>query len=108
MPSSRAARMAAFLAEHHTRPVRPAEAARMVGLNPNYAAGLFLRHFGMTPTDYLTALRVAHAQRLLLSSELGVLEVALESGFGSPSRFYAAFTRLVGESPGAFRRRLLG
>jgi len=80
----------------------------MVGLNPNYAAGLFLRHFGMTPTDYLTALRVAHAQRLLLSSELGVLEVALESGFGSPSRFYAAFTRLVGESPGAFRRRLLG
>ena len=59
----------------------------------------------MSIWQYLTRLRLAHAQWLLLTSERSVLSIALESGFGSLARFYAAFTREYGTPPGEFRKR---
>jgi acetyl-CoA carboxylase carboxyl transferase subunit alpha len=40
-----------------------------------------------------------------LTTDKTVLAIALESGFGSLARFYAAFTRECGMSPGEFRKR---
>jgi AraC-like DNA-binding protein len=31
-----------------------------------------------------------------------IQEVAEESGFGSPARFYAAFRKIVGQTPGEY------
>jgi AraC-like DNA-binding protein len=49
-------------------------------------------------------LRVNHAQRLLLSTTRTISSVALESGFGSSGRLYAAFAKLVGQTPSAYRK----
>jgi len=80
------------------------DVARAVGLHPNYLMTLFKRHCGMTLWEYVTRLRISCAQRRLLTSGDKVLAVALESGFGSASRFYAAFRRYGGGSPRAYRR----
>lgn len=101
-----AAALAAFVSEHYQETLTLAAAARAVGLNPTYAAGLFKRTFGMTVLEYLTQHRLAHAQRLLATTDKGVLEVALEAGFGSSSRFYAVFTKSCGETPKAYRKRV--
>ncbi len=101
-----AAALAAFISEHDQHPLTLAGAARAVGLNPTYAAGLFKRTFGMTVLAYLTQHRLAHAQRLLATTDWGVLGVALEAGFRSSSRFYAVFTKACGETPGAYRKRV--
>ncbi|MDQ3162918.1 MAG: helix-turn-helix domain-containing protein [Actinomycetota bacterium] len=50
-------------------------------------------------------LRVSHAQRLLLTSELPVEQVARESGFSSSTSFYRTFRRLCGCTPRAYRVR---
>jgi AraC-like DNA-binding protein len=104
----RASVLAQHLAEHCLEPLSMPAVAAAAGLHPNYAAGLFKRHFGMTMLEFLTQHRVAHAQRLLATTGMGVLEVALESGFGSTSRFYAAFERATGCSPSAYRRAMGG
>lgn len=101
-----AAALAAFISEHYQDPLTLADAARAAGLNPTYAAGLFKRTFGMTVLEYLTQHRLAHAQRLLATTDKGVLEVALGAGFGSSSRFYAVFTEACGETPKAYRKRV--
>ena len=101
-----AAALAAFVSEYYPEPLTLADVARAGGLSPTYAAGLFRRTFGMTVLEYLTQHRLAHAQRLLATTDRGVLEVALEAGFGSSSRFYAVFTRACGETPGAYRKRV--
>ena len=97
--------MAAWIARSYTGPVRLADIGRAVGLHPNYAAGLFHKAFGTTINAYVIAHRVAHAQRLLMTSEEKVLAVALASGFNTLSRFNEAFRRACGCTPREYRRR---
>lgn len=98
-------RMAAWLAEHRAEDVAMEDLARAVGLHPKYAATRFREVCGMTPWQYLTRLRVAEAQRLMLTTAHTVLAVAQQAGFGSQARFYAAFKDVCGEAPGRWRKR---
>jgi AraC-like DNA-binding protein len=102
---SRASQLAEFIAVHYLEPIQLRDIARAVGLNANYASGLFRATFSMTPLEFLTQYRLAHAQRLLATTDASVLEVAFASGFGSSSRFQAAFGRACGVSPSAYRRQ---
>lgn len=99
-------RLAAYISAHYHEPVSIEAMARAVHLHPRQAMMLFRRHTGVTLHQYLTRQRVAAAQRLLMDGQRSVLDVAFASGFGSTSRFYAAFGRETGCSPGAFRRRV--
>ncbi len=95
---------AAFLAESYRESISTVDIGRAVGLHPNYAMTLFRRECGMSIWQYLIRLRLAHAQLMLLTSDETVLAIALDSGFGSLARFYAAFTRECAISPGEFRK----
>jgi len=56
--------------------------------------------------EYLTRLRVSHAQRLLITTDLKVLDIAMESGFASVAPFYAAFAaHTPGLRPLDYRRQ---
>lgn len=98
--------MALFIARHHTDALTVEAIAGTVNLHPNYAMHVFREQLNTSIGEYLTRHRVAHAQRLLLTTDQPVLDVALDAGFGSLSRFYAAFKRLCGQSPGQYRRAL--
>ena len=102
----RVERMARCMAERFQEDLTVAVIARAAGLHPNYAMPLFRRHCGVTIRNYLVQYRLTHAQRLLLTTDDKVIDVALASGFSSQSSFYAAFARLVKETPQAFRRRM--
>jgi len=97
--------IAAFLAENCREDISTADIGRAVKLHPNYAMTLFRRQCGMSIWQYLIRLRLARAELMLLTTEKTVLAIALEAGFGSLARFYAAFTRECGTSPGEFRKR---
>src|SRR5690606_14666621 len=101
-----ARQMALFIARHHTEPLTIGQIARAVNLHPNYAMKIFRDQLNTSILEHLTRHRVAHAQRLLLTTDLRVLDIALEAGFGSLSRFYVAFRRFCGQSPGQYRRAL--
>lgn len=95
----------AFLAENYKDDISTADIGRAISLHPNYAMTLFRRECGMSIWQYLIRLRLSHAQLMLLTTDKTVLAIALESGFGSLARFYAAFTRECAMSPGEFRKR---
>jgi AraC family transcriptional regulator len=48
--------------------------------------------------------RIDKAKDLLRSSDLSLNEIALACGFADQSHFTAVFTRMVGVSPGFWRR----
>lgn len=54
--------------------------------------------------SYVNSMRVSYAKELLLNSDLLVTSIAYEVGFKSKSTFNAAFKKLVGETPMAFRK----
>ncbi len=97
--------MASWIAQNYTGRVTIEEIGRAVDLHPNYAMNLFRKAFGMTLIEYLTEHRVSHAQRLLATTDRKVVGIALDSGFGSMSRFSDAFRRACGCSPREYRRR---
>lgn len=101
--ATKAERMAVFIAQNHREPLSVEAIAREVHLHPNYAMTLFRRTFHTTLNDYLTRYRIAQAQRLLATTELKIIDVALESGFRTQSRFYEAFRRASGCSPARYR-----
>ncbi len=96
--------MSDYIATEFQSPLRVEDVARAAGLNTNYANGLFRKVVGVTVGEYLARQRLGHAQALLVSSDRNVTDIALDSGFGSVSRFYAVFTRSLGKTPRQFRR----
>ncbi|HDR9224213.1 TPA: GlxA family transcriptional regulator [Burkholderia vietnamiensis] len=69
----------------------------------------FLRRFqkatGMTTTEYCQRLRMGRARELLQFGTASIDRVAWEVGYNDPSAFRKVFTRIVGLSPGEYRRR---
>lgn len=61
--------------------------------------------FGLTPHQFRIARRIDHAKRLLDRGELSVTAVCMEVGFSSLGSFSDTFSRRVGTSPSAYRRR---
>jgi AraC family transcriptional regulator, melibiose operon regulatory protein len=96
--------IAHYMAEHFAEPLSISDIAEAVGLKPSYAMHLFKDRCGVSLLAYLNNFRLAHAQHLLAASDATVLDIALESGFGSLSRFYAVFKKACGVSPARYRR----
>src|SRR5262249_811967 len=59
-----------------------------------------------TPHAFLTRLRLARARHLLATTNRSVTDVCLDVGFSSLGSFSHLFSRTVGVSPSAYRRRL--
>lgn len=97
-------RIASFIAQNYTQRLTVEQIAQNVDLHPNYAMELFRKTLGTTLIDYIQHHRVTHAQRLLVTSDDSILDVALRSGFNSLSRFNVAFKVRSGCTPSAYRR----
>lgn len=96
--------MAGFLSRSFRDPIQVADVAAAAHLSPQHAMEVFHRTIGLTIGGYLLQCRIAEAQRLLLTTDAAVTRIALESGFGSLSRFHAAFKAATGTTPARYRR----
>jgi AraC family transcriptional regulator, melibiose operon regulatory protein len=102
---NRVEQMALFIAQHYTDKITADQISKAAGLHPNYAMALFKKALGITLIDCVTQHRVSHAQRLLATGDEKVIEVALDSGFTSLSRFHEAFKKCCGCSPKEYRKK---
>ncbi|PYB74102.1 helix-turn-helix domain-containing protein [Rhizobium wuzhouense] len=99
-------RMLRYVAEHALEDISAEDVGRSVNLHPNYAMSIFKRAVGHTINQAIVRHRLDTAQSLLISTDLSITDVSFESGFGSVSRFYEAFSSRFMEKPTAFRRRM--
>jgi AraC family transcriptional regulator, melibiose operon regulatory protein len=102
----RVERLAQYISENYTKPIKVENVAKIVDLHPDYAMKIFHKAFGTRLADYLTQHRVFHAQRLLVNTDANIMDIALESGFGSLSRFNANFKEFCGKSPKEYRNAM--
>lgn len=98
-------RILSEIADRFTERVRVCDLAAAASLSEGHAAEIFRLVTGRTIKQQVTQLRIAHAQMLLLETDLKIAAIANDSGFGSLSSFYSAFQDLAGVSPNVFRRR---
>lgn len=79
------------------------DAAANVNLSYSYYSKLFRRVVGKNFHDYLTTVRINEAERLLLSTDLSVTEIALTSGFATSSHFIETFRKVKHLTPKQYR-----
>ncbi|MDT1063611.1 AraC family transcriptional regulator [Paracoccus sp. CPCC 101403] len=60
---------------------------------------------GVTPYQWVLNQRIDHARRLLATTDLSLVEIALTCGFSDQSHFTRVFGRIEGASPGRWRER---
>jgi AraC-like DNA-binding protein len=77
--------------------------AERLGLSPRQTARLVRGETGRSFRELKAAAQLERARKLLASSELSILEVALRAGWNSTSQFHAAFRRNVGVTPARYR-----
>ncbi|MBM7786365.1 AraC family transcriptional regulator [Tenggerimyces flavus] len=79
-----------------------AELGRTIGASARTLSRLLHDELGMTFYEWRTQLRVSHAL-VLLAEGHDATHVARACGWANPSSFIAAFTQLVGTTPGRYR-----
>lgn len=65
----------------------------------------FRRQVGMSPMQYVTLSRLNHARTLLRSTDLSVMEIAMQCGYADMSNFICRFRRQYGMTPLQFRKQ---
>jgi len=82
-----------YIGSHYAEKFTVNDLAKVVGLNPKYLLTLFHKSCHLTLWEYVVRLRLGHAQRLLLSTDRTITDIAMEAGFGSLKAFYLAFNK---------------
>ena len=93
-----------FLADNFRLPISLSEIARSLNKSENYLSVRYKRATGRTIFQDLATLRINHARRLLMETEMTAREVGKLSGYPDPVIFSRAFKRHTGKSPLEFRK----
>lgn len=81
----------------------PAGLVALCGRCPEHVNRVVREHYGLTTTDLVRNLRLAHAARLLRFGERPILDIALDCGFTTLSYFYRCFVRQYRVTPRRYR-----
>lgn len=93
-----------FAQESFDREINMAIVANELNLNYSYFSRLFKKETGMTFSEYMLALKMREAGKLLLQGHR-VEEITRKLGYGTTQNFTRAFTKYWGMSTRVFRER---
>ena len=93
-----------FMDQHFADNICLGHVAQQAFLSKFHFIRLFKSYYGNTPFQYLTAVRIQAAKRLLKTNQ-PVWEVCLATGFESVPTFTTLFKRSTGITPARFQRK---
>lgn len=94
----------AYIDAHYAEPVTLQSIAQHFSFSYSYLSSYFHTHRSEGFNDYLNKVRCRHAAQLLRERRLSVSEVCGAVGYGDQSYFTKVFKRVVGRTPGDYRR----
>ena len=80
--------------------------ARRIGISSRHLQDLFVADLNVTPHVHYLALRMNDARRRVIETQADLSDIAIATGFNSPSAFARSYRSHFNESPSETRRRL--
>jgi transcriptional regulator GlxA family with amidase domain len=80
-------------------PISPSTLAKQVAMSTRQLERLFRRYLSRSPKRYYMELRLQKARNLLMQTDMSVINVALASGFASPSHFSKCYRAHYSTTP---------
>jgi len=81
--------------------------AALCNMSYSYFSRFFKAVIGKTFSEYLTYIRVAEAERLLVRSGMSISQIAAETGFSNTSYFIMQFKKHLHMTPKKFKQHLM-
>ena len=94
-----------YIVGHFAEPLDLGGIAKRAFVSKYHFLRLFKLHYGMTPHQYLTMVRL-QAAKVLIAEGLPVSEVCVAVGFDSISSFKGLFKRYWGKAPAAWKKAI--
>ena len=96
-----------YLRDNYDQPISTKQLGETFGLVPSYLSKLYRNHYGLSPKDFVTQLRIQRAKTLIRESdEFFVRDVAALVGYDDPLHFSKLFRKATGYSPSEYRHSL--
>lgn len=97
--------MLSFIQHNFSRRLTVRQIAGVIPISERECYRLFKKHLGISPGEYLTDVRLKKSRELLTETDKGILDIALETGFGSSSYFGKIFKQQMGMTPKEYRKK---
>ena len=97
-------KICAYLMANYNQKLNLGSVAAQFYLSPYYLSRLFRRVTGQSIVDFINVRRIEAARRLLETTDLGINDVAEETGFSTTAHFRRVFHEQVGVSPMQYRK----
>lgn len=93
-----------YIQEHYHDKLSAADLGNEAHISERECYRLFQNILGITPGEFITSLRLQKAQEFLRDTDKSVLEIALETGFGTSSYFCKIFKEHHHITPNQYRK----
>jgi transcriptional regulator GlxA family with amidase domain len=97
-------RVTDFMRDNLPDTLQLAQLAAISGLSPSHFGRAFKGSTGLPPHRWHLNLRIERARAMLTDAGASLADVACATGFADQSHFTRVFSKIVGTSPGAWRR----
>ena len=77
----------------------------MIGMSSSYFSRFFNSAVGMGFTEYLNFVRINEAERLIVSTDVTIADIAVQVGFANTSYFITQFKKQFHSSPKKYRQQ---
>ena len=98
-------RICQFIKRYHAKQLDLQQISEMCGMSISAFTSKFKESTGLTFIEYRNKIRIDVAKELLEATSLKVISISSEVGFEDLSNFNKTFKKLVGISPGQYRKK---
>ena len=97
-----------YIRDHVKEPLSLEQLSEIAYMSKYHFLRSFQKEYGVTPFQYIAEMRMSLSKTMLTTTNLSIAQIAYDLGYSNESAFIRAFTRIVGISPGKFKRGLQG
>lgn len=98
-------RVCAYIEDHLTECIHVERLSEVARRSTAHFCRAFKKTFGETPHSYIRRRRLVRSQRLMLTTQASLSEIALRCGFSDQAHFCNRFRAALGVSPALWRRQ---
>lgn len=93
-----------YLDEHYLDDINLKTISNSLHINQYYMSHIFKDTYGIAPIQYVIRRRIGEAQSYLINTNMPINEIVEKVGYRNINHFHSMFVKLVGISPGKYRK----
>jgi len=97
-----------YIHEHYDKPITVQKLSELENYNRTYYSSWFMKETGKAPSAYIQEVRLNEAKKLLLSSDMSLLHIAMEVGLEHQSSLTRLFAKHEQLTPSQYRQQFRG